>query len=449
MQAVTRTSGEPSTHRSGQRRRQVLGAGSLLLAAAVIAVLYLRPDPFASNYQVRALFPNAIGIADVGRDVRIAGVNVGTISNIARAGDHALITMSLQSRYQNVIHTNATAELRPRFAFEGTAFITIYPGTAGAPLLGSATLPLSQTSTYVSLDEATRFATAPVRGSAAALAADASALLSGPGDQQAIQHVLRSAPSLERHIAVGARAAMGPTGTELSGLVRGAEQTIHAVATQNTNLEPLLAGAQRTFAAFETQGGTALGATVQRLGATLSSLQTGGASLITILGHLDPVARDLEPGLAALAPTIDVTEPLLRRAAPTLSESVPLVSSLRSALAAGAAASPPAGVLLRSLDQSDALLNSSLLPALYADTPLHVPAYLTLLNLFEGGAGAFGPFQTNASGPPPGHMGNGHFVRFDGHFYSGVGIPAPPCTLLDTVDASLASQLATVGLCVR
>jgi ABC-type transporter Mla subunit MlaD len=381
--------------------------------------------------------------------VRIAGVVVGTISNVDRIGDHALITMTLQSRYQNVIHTNATAELRPRFAFEGTAFITIHPGTAGAPLLGTGTIPLSHTSTYTSLDEATRFASAPTRRSAASLAAEGSALLASPSVQQAIQHVLRSVPPLAARIAVGARAAMGPTGTELAGLVRGAARTIHAVATQNANLEPMLVGAQRTFAAFETQGGAALGATVQKLPGTLSSLQAGGASLTTILSHLDPFARDLEPGLRALAPTIEVTQPLLARAAPTLSESVPLVSSLRSALSAGASASSPAGLMLRTLGQSDALLNSSLLPALHADTPLHVPAYLTFLNLFEGGAGAFSPFQNDTSGPPPGHMGNGHFVRFDGHFYSGVGIPAPPCTLLDTVDAGLAAQLANQGLCVR
>jgi hypothetical protein len=46
-------------------------------------------------------------------------------------------------------------------------------------------------------------------------------------------------------------------------------------------------------------------------------------------------------------------------------------------------------------------------------------------------------------------MGNGHFVRFDGHFYSGVGVPVPQCTLLDSVSASLGAQLAKVGLCVQ
>jgi hypothetical protein len=105
--------------------------------------------------------------------------------------------------------------------------------------------------------------------------------------------------------------------------------------------------------------------------------------------------------------------------------------------------------MLRTLNRSDALLNSSLLPALYADTPIHAPAYLAFLNLFEGGAGSFSPFQTDASGPPPGHMGNGHFVRFDGHFYSGVGVPVPPCTLLDSVSTSLGAQLAKVGLCAQ
>ena len=356
--------------------------------------------------------------------------------------------MTLQGRYQNVVHTDATAELRPRFAFEGTAFITIYPGTAGAPLLGSGTIPLSHTHTYVSLDQATRFATATTRRNTQSLAADTSAVLNA-SVQRAIQRTLLIAPRLEAHMAVGARAALGPSGTELTGLVAGAARTFHSVAVQSHSLEPLLAGAQRTLAAFDTEGGAALGATVEQLPTTLHSIEAGGASLQTILGHLDPVARDLEPGLTDLAPTIEVTEPLLQRAAPTLTQSVPLVSSLRSALASGASASPPAARLLHGLAPSDSLLNSSLLPALYADTPLHVPAYLTLLNLFEGGAGAFSPFQTAASGPVPGHMGNGHFVRFDGHFYSGVGVPVPPCTLLDSVDPSLGTQLAKVGLCVQ
>ena len=72
-----------------------------------------------------------------------------------------------------------------------------------------------------------------------------------------------------------------------------------------------------------------------------------------------------------------------------------------------------------------------------------MPAYLSFLNLFEGGGGASRPFQTLAQNP----RGAGHFMRFGFRFLTGAGAPLPPCALLRRADPQLADQLAQAGGC--
>ena len=83
--ACERAVGGVHGQQAGQRRRVLLGAAALVVLVVLIAVLYLRPNPFSGDYQMRAVFPDAIGIANVGRDVRIAGVKVGTIAGVSRS----------------------------------------------------------------------------------------------------------------------------------------------------------------------------------------------------------------------------------------------------------------------------------------------------------------------------------------------------------------------------
>jgi virulence factor Mce-like protein len=426
------------------RATKLIGFGVVGLAMLVVAVAYFKPDPLPRT-TVKAVFSDASGIGVVGHQVRAAGVPVGEISDVERSGDSAVVTMKLNGDAPEV-NRDATAELRPHLAFEGTAYVDLDPGSPGAPSLGGAPIPLAHTQTYVPLDEAlrtfqpdTRRATGGVlRGSAATLAGD------GAGS---LQRTLRGAPRLSRSLAETA-GAMDGQGDELAGAVSGMSRTAAAIASRSPQLEPLIDETDATLAAIDADGGQALDATVAKLPSALDAADRGGRAIDGIVGRLDPLARDIEPGLASLPRTLDAATPLVERAGPVLQRARPLIADMGDALAAGAAATPAAQSLLRSAQPSLDLLNDSLLPALHKPTAeLGLPSYLSFLNLFEGGGGASRPYVSQPSQIPGMRGGQGHFMRFGLRFLTGVGLPLPPCSLLGKVNQTLADEISAAGGC--
>jgi hypothetical protein len=81
-----------------------------------------------------------------GAPVRIAGVNVGTVSAI----DKRTVTLQVRAIPQRPeLHADAQIILRPRIFKEGAWFADLYPGTAAAaPLDDGARLPSTQTRAY-------------------------------------------------------------------------------------------------------------------------------------------------------------------------------------------------------------------------------------------------------------------------------------------------------------
>jgi virulence factor Mce-like protein len=423
-----------------------VGIAVIGVIALVIAFAYLKPQPLMPGGQtVKALFTDSSGIGVVGDEVRIAGTPVGKITDRERQGDAALVTMELD-RGVSEVHSDATAELRPHLAFEGTAYVDLRPGSPGAPALDQ-TIPLDKTSVYVPLDEVLRTFNPRSRQAIQQLSAYAASVLQGEG-QIGLQQTLHGAPELTRTLALAAGAARGPSGNDLDGAVSGLSQTAAAVAARSSQLEPLLRDANTTLDAVETGSGKPLGDTLARLPGTLEALDSGGRSLDQIVARLDPLARQLHPGLAALPGTLHKLRPLVRRAGPALRDAQPGIGDLRTTLASGARATPASAELLAAVNPILSLLNDSLIPALKKDTTeLHIPAYLAFLNLFEGGGGASRPFQTQANQIPGLTTGVGHFMRFGFNFFTGVGLPLPPCVLLATANPALAAALASVGGC--
>jgi ABC-type transporter Mla subunit MlaD len=424
--------------------KRALGAAVLLVAAAAIALAYLKPS-FSSGQTVRMMFDNVQGLGVVDRDVEVAGTPVGQITGVSRRGDHALVSVSIQPSI--VVHDDATAELRPHLPFEGTAYIDLQPGSPGAPRLGDAILPLSRTSVYVPLFHALSVFQAPTRAATRADAGELAQTLAGQGIG-GIQGTLRGAPELTATLAPAAAAAQGPHGTELAGAIAGLAATVAGLDRHQSQLEPLVREATATMQALGTQATRPLGLSLQELPGTLSSLDFGSRALDGLVLRLRPLAAELSPGLGALSPALSQTEPLLLAAAPTLRGAPPLLARLRAALAEGAIAAPASDGLLRTLSPSLTLLQRSLLPALLAPTAhLGVPAYLSFITLFQGGGGASAPFQTPAQASQPGQLGVGHFMRFGARFFTGLGGPLPPCTLVAKVSQQLASELAANGIC--
>lgn len=428
-------------------RTQELALGALVLAVSGLIVVlgYAQPNPFADKQTVRAVFDDAAGMGVVEVEVRIAGVAVGEVTDRKRIGDDALVTMELDADLEPV-YADATAELRPRIAFEGTSFVDLQPGSATRGRLGDRTIPKSRTRNYIALDKALRFARPDTRAALKDDVRDLSGALQ-PEARQGIQKTLRGAPRLTRDLRIAARAAQGRTGAELAGAVKGLSDTMDALAREEESLGPLIRGSDRTLAALNVDSGRALDRTIAELPARLEGLERGSRSLIRVVDQVDPFAVELRPGAAQLGPTLRRLRPLLAEARPVLRGAPPLVSELRRAIAAGGRSTPSAERLLAALQPSLDLLDESLLPALSAKTELGLPTYLQFLNLFQGGGGASRPFQTAAHGKGTEVLGSGHFMRFGARFLAGPGIGVPPCAIIARANPILAQLLYTQGLC--
>ena len=429
------------------RARLLLGA---ILASAVVALIayaIFKPEPFSGATTVRAVFSDATGIAPVGADVRIAGTPVGKVESVERRGDQAVVTMSVDAE-AGEIHRDAHAELRPNLPFEGTAYVDLEPGTPGAEELPSdGEVGIESTAVYVPLDEALRtFGDDERAGLQESLRALAEGFAPAPAD--AANRLFGKAPELTAGAARVAGAAGGSDGDELAGAVDGLAGTSEAIAAHRESLPPLLAATERTLDAVETDGSAPLGASIDALPETLAKLEHGGSTLDDVVARLDPLATALEPGLEQLAPTLDRARPLLQKAQPALEAAKPLIADARVALRQGAAATPATRNLIGAVHPTVSTLRDSLVPALLKPTEeLHVPAYVSFLNLFGGGGGASAPFTTEGQANPPLMPETGHFMRFGLRFLTGFGAPTPPCALLELANPDLAAALSAAGGC--
>ncbi len=440
MRPVTRPNRELSV-----ARQRLIGMAVIALTAVIVFVGYTRPNPFHHARTVHVMVRDAGGIGTVGADVRVNGARAGKITKRERRGDQAVLTLELDDGV-GAIHRDARAELRPRTAFEGTAYVALDPGSKASPELGGDVLPTSRTRVYVALDQALRFAGPSTRQ---ATRADMRALheIFTRGGKDGISHLLRVSPSLTRDAAVAGRAARGPGGEALRGAVNAFAATLNTVDQSRDDLAAVARDGGPTFAAVNVDGSRPLDRTLTVLPDRLTDLRDGGAALQNVVARLDDLSGDLGRGVRDLPAALREFRPVLRSARPVLADAPPLLDALRGGVHDLALASAPTRGLLRALRPVDELLHSTLLPALLKPTSLGAPAYLQFINLFQGGGGAFRPFQTQAQGNAPLQAGAGHFVRFSARFFTGAGSPLPPCTALEQVNPALAAAFAKNGGC--
>ena len=95
--------------------------------------------------------------------MRIAGVNVGKVTDVQRDGDAASVTFSVDDEGQP-IHEDASVDIRPRLFLEGNFFLDLDPGSPSSPELADGdTIPVTQTATAVQIDEVLAALQAPAR----------------------------------------------------------------------------------------------------------------------------------------------------------------------------------------------------------------------------------------------------------------------------------------------
>jgi virulence factor Mce-like protein len=309
--------------RKGKRRNGMSKFTAGLIGIVLIVVFsYLAytkfANPFAHKYTVHATFANANGLQP-GSLVRIAGVNVGTVTSITQepgcksastpnACQAADVTMNITNQGLP-IHDDARFAIRPRIFLEGNFFVDVSPGTPEAPVApDNYTFPIQQGVEPVQFDQVLTGLQDNTRQNLQTLLQQYGTAVKqgGPSFNKSIQYWL---PAYE-YSSIVAHDALGIQPHDLSNWIAAQGDVSGAFDTHPQNLESLITDFNTTANAFARQN-TALEQTVAQLPRTLSAAIPAFNALNAAFPPLRAFARAMVPGVKSTGPMVDASLPFV------------------------------------------------------------------------------------------------------------------------------------------
>jgi phospholipid/cholesterol/gamma-HCH transport system substrate-binding protein len=403
-------------------------AAGAIAAVIILVICYLVFGgglPFqGSPFTLRAAFTVETQL-HLGSPVRIAGVNVGTVTAVKRVGGNstaAVATMAIQSNGLP-IHSDATADIRPRLFLEGNFYVDLHPGTPGAPIVRSGgVLPASQTTGPVQLDRVLSSLRSNTR-------ADLQTVLRGLGRSldgrptaaqdatqdpsvrgltagQALNQSLQYAANAFKASSIVNAALLGTQPHDLSGVVSGSARTFAALGSAQRQLQDFVTSFNTTMAALAARQQD-LSTTIALLPPTLRAADRALGPLQASFGPTQQFAKLLTPSVKQTAPTITAGLPWLAQAQQLLSPSElgALLDSLTPSVQGTASTLNESKALLNGSDQLARCFVQTIIPTgneRVSDPPLTTGLQL-YQELFQSAVGLAGLSQN--------FDGNGRYVR--------------------------------------
>jgi phospholipid/cholesterol/gamma-HCH transport system substrate-binding protein len=322
--------------RRRQSRLSTFSAG-LIGIVVIIVFSYLAytkfANPFANPYTIHAVFSNANGVRP-GSPVRIAGVNVGSVTSVSAepgcrsssssqpACHAAELTMTIQNEGLP-IHDDATFAIRPRIFLEGNFFVDVTPGTPSTPTAGDGhTFPIQQGVEPVQLDQVLTSLQADTRRNLQILLQQFGTAVKrgGPAYNASIQYWLPA----YKYTSIVAHDALGIQPNDLSTYLAQQGNVASALDAHPQNLKSLITDFNTTANSFA-RVNTSLEATIAELPKTL-------AAAIPALDALNSDVVCGPPFCASRAPfrqLVLALKPGVKTTGPAIDASLPFITQLR------------------------------------------------------------------------------------------------------------------------
>jgi phospholipid/cholesterol/gamma-HCH transport system substrate-binding protein len=283
-------------------------AGFALSCFGILLFLWVTfggPTPFrAKPYEIKVPFNEATQLAEQS-DVRISGVNVGKVQNIALApnGRQALATVDIDDKYAP-LPTSTRAILRTKTLL-GETYIELTPGDSSGPeMADGGTVPEANVAESVQLDEIFRTFDPETRAAFQSWMQEAAVAINGQG--QGLSYALGELePTFTdfdklfrvldtQRVAVGQLFRNGATTFEalrgregeLADLIQSSNAVFQTTAQRDRDIEALF----RAFPTFQDES---------RL--TLNRLKAFAVNADPLMRQLVPAAKQLSPTLIAFA----------------------------------------------------------------------------------------------------------------------------------------------------
>ena len=334
---ATKQDSNPQLYRRGttMRSRVLVGLLTVGIIAIGVYLAFAKSIPFTSEgYTLSAVFENPATLKP-SSPVRVAGVNVGTVTSIEPEGDMAKVTFTIDNEGRPV-HSDATVEVRTRLFLEGNFFIDLHPGSPSAPELSSGTtLPATQSTVAVQLDQVLTTLQAPERknlqdlliGFGTALTHEPTAAedkdqdpdVQGETAGEALNDTFDYGGEAGRTSAIVNTALLGTEPHDLSKLIDSNRRIFGALLSRESQLKDLLTNFNVFTGALASESAS-LSETVRLLAPTLEIGQDSFANLNASFPQLRAFAIDARPGVLELPDTIAAGEPWLVQADPLLGQ---------------------------------------------------------------------------------------------------------------------------------
>jgi phospholipid/cholesterol/gamma-HCH transport system substrate-binding protein len=311
------------------QRSNPVRAGLVLIVIVVIAVYFgfTKHIPFKHGFRLKAEFATAVNIHPKS-PVRIAGVSVGQVSSIQRAGNTGLVTMEIETRGLP-IHSDATVKVRPRLFLEGNWFVELQPGSPSARTVSSGyTIPIAQTSDPVQLDQVLDALNTDTRANLQSFLinygealthkpdatenAEQAPEVHGLNAAQALNKIYARGPASLRGGAIDAQAITGTEPHDLSELIASIGKVTAALNVHEQDLSELFPNFNTFFAALASQSAS-LKSLVAALPTTLLNVDQGLAGLDATFPPTRAFAHEILPGVRNTNRTVAATLPWIEQ----------------------------------------------------------------------------------------------------------------------------------------
>jgi phospholipid/cholesterol/gamma-HCH transport system substrate-binding protein len=292
--------------------------GVVLLVAITYGGFTKFANPFASKFTVHATFASANQLR-LGSPVRVAGVNIGIVTQITPApgcSTHGASTgcqaadVSMQLSSNGLpLHTDATFWIRPRTFLEGNFFVDVDPGSPTAPVANDGhQFPIEQGIEPVQLDQVLDALPNDTRSNLQTLLEQYGLAVkkAGPSYNASIQYWK---PAYE-YSSVVSHDFLGIQPHDLSNYIAQMATVSGALDANPPALESLITDFNTTAGAFAREQ-SSLQATVAELPKTLAAATPAFNALNSALPSLDALAHALIPGVKTAGPAIDVSLPFI------------------------------------------------------------------------------------------------------------------------------------------
>jgi phospholipid/cholesterol/gamma-HCH transport system substrate-binding protein len=413
--------------RHARGRVTAVQAGLIALVVLLIATFlaFTKDIPFTKPFELKATFENSPPIQK-NQAVRIAGVDVGKVSGIEPVGGDSpavVVTMKLDEDALP-IHKDATIKVRPRIFFEGNLFFDVRPGTPGSPELESGdTIPASQTSAPVQLDQVLGSLQADTRKSLQKLLVGYGGALNGqpePGEDddqdpdvqgetagQALNDSLEYAPEALRGATLVNQALLGSEAHDLSKLVAGQQRIFAALSRHEGSLKDLITNFNITMGALAAESDD-LRETVRELPELLEAANPALDELNAAFPSTRAWALEMIPGVRETPATIDAAFPWIRQTRALLGpdELQGLVDDLQPAVDEFAQFTQGQLQLLPAIDLFNRCQLNVILPT--GDARIEDGTFTTGLRNYQ----EFFSTMVGLAGESQNFDGNGNYTRF-------------------------------------